>query len=229
MAITLGNSSSSGNFNNVNTTYTWQHTTHADTDCLTVVTSAMDAVQGDRDTTAVSFNGVGFTNITAQDDGTSQTNTEIWRLTEETYGSNLGGVTANIQVTQGGKCTDACAHALDLINVDQAVPVQDSNQGTGSNSDPTVTVAGAVSGSMTVGCTTISEADPGQLSVSAGTQFGETDMGSDTSSAAYRADNGTLTWAHTTDDEDWGVVAANFNEARQPRYGFILYQYPAIV
>ncbi len=57
-------------------------------------------------------------------------------------------------------------------------------------------------------------------------------MGSNTSSAAYRADSGTLTWAHTTDDEDWCVAAANFNEveeARVPRYGFILYQSPAIV
>lgn len=229
MAITLGNNSSSGNNDNVDTTYLWEHTTHADTDCLVVVTSAFDTAVGDRDTTGVTFNGVAFTNITAQDDAAADLNTEIWQLTETAYGSDLGGVTANIEVTQGGKCTDACGHAIDLISVDQADPVQDSNTGTGSNSNPTVTVAGAVSGSMTIGCTTISEADSTQLSVSAGIEVGETDMGADTSSAAYRADSGTLTWTHTPADQDWGVVAANFNERRIPRYGFILYQCPAIV
>ena len=212
MAITIGNASSSGNINNVNTTYSWQHITHADTDCLVVCVSGNDGTAGDRDITGVTYNAVALTNAEAVNDGTSQQG-EVWYITETAYGANLGGVTANVVVTHGGKCTDGCGHAIDLIGVDQAAPEQDSNTATGANSDPTVTVAGAVAGSMTVGVCTITEADPSQLSVGAGTEFGETDMGGNISSAAYRSGNGTLTWAHTTDDEAWCVAAADFSEA----------------
>jgi len=232
MAITIGNTSSSGNNNNVNTTYKWEHTTHADTDCLVVDATGFDSVAGDADVTGVTFNAVAMTEAEQYYDGGIDYNVGIWYLTETAYGANLGGVTADIEVTHGGKCASACGDAVDLIGVDQTDPLQDTQSETdAATATPSITVAGAIAGSMTVGGLGTEEGDPANVSVTAGTEIGETDQGATLAGSAYVGSSGTLTW-NVTNAVGNVLAAANFNEqeeVRIPRYGFILYQTPAIV
>lgn len=213
MAITIGNTSSSGNFNNVNTTYQWSHTTHADTDCLVVAVAGYDNAAGDADVTGITFNGTALTNEVQYYDAAYDYNIEVWYLTETTYGADLGGVNANIVVTHGGKCSSACGFAVDLISVDQADPTQANNSETdAAAASGSITVAGAVAGSMTVGGMGCNEGDPAQTSVTAGTQIGETDQGGTVAGAAYRSGNGTLTWTDAAGAVDWVMAAVDFNE-----------------
>jgi len=232
MAITVGNTSASGNNNNVNTTYQWQHITHADTDCLVVVVAGFDSVAGDADITGITYNAVALSNAVQYYDAGIDYNIEVWYLTETAYGANLGAVTANIIVTHGGKCASACGSAVDLISVDQADPLQDTQSETdAATATPSITVAGAIAGSMTVGGLGTEEGDPANVSVTAGTEIDETDQGATLVSSAYVGSSGTLTW-DVTNAVGNVMAAANFNEQQEtriPRYGFILYQTPAIV
>jgi len=163
--------------------------------------------------TGVSFNGVALTREVYDSSTTNYYHVDGWYLTETTYGSNLGGVTANVQVTHGGKCSGSGAVAVDLISVDQSDPVQGS-QWTYTSSNPvqSVTVSGAVSGSMTVGVLCCGEGDTSNVSVTAGTELGEWGFGPSAGSSAYRADSGTLTW-YITNSESGDTLAINFNEA----------------
>jgi hypothetical protein len=143
-------------------------------------------------------------------------NAELWYLVSPTTESSL-----SIEVTFAGKTTNATGFALSLLGTSTGAPLQDVVVATGSNSDPTGTVAGAVTGSMTIGMAIITEATPANLSVSVGTELEEIDLGGETSSIAYIADTGTLTWAHTTDDENWVVAIANYSEPLTATAGFL--------
>lgn len=211
MAITTGNTSESGLNNNVNTSFDWAHTCAAGSDCLVVLVTGLDATEGDLDVSGVTYDGNPLTYGAGSADSTSGTNAEIWYLVNPTTGSSL-----DIEVTFAGKVSSGAGFAIDLDGVDTSDPVQDTNRVTGANSDPTITVSGAVSGSMTVGGLGINESDPAEISVSAGTEIGETDLGTALGSSAYRADSGVLTWDHVSEDWSWVVAAVNFNAAAAP-------------
>jgi len=212
MAITLGNTTSSGTQINANTSFSFSHTTHADTDLLNITIVAQDTVTSDRNVTGVTFNGVAATEVVAIETGSTNMTVEIWRLTETSYGTNLGGVTANVQVTFAGKTSTSVAWSTDLIGVNQTTPVQNSNTAYGTSSTPSVTVSGAVAGSMTIGGLGTAQGDSTLVSVTTGTQLAEEDAGPVVFAAAYNSGNGTLAW-YITSSFQWHIAAANYNEA----------------
>jgi len=172
---------------------------------------AQDTVQGDRDVTGISYNGQALTEDAVIVTGATNMTATLWFITEASYGADLGGVTANVSVTHGGKTSSSWAVAVDLIGVDQSSPKQDNNTAYGTGTGPTVTVAGAISGSMTLAVMANSDGDTA-FSVTAGTEMAKVGFGPTSGGTAYRADSGTVTWLLTY-SANWHVAATNFNEA----------------
>ena len=140
MAITIGSSTNSGKVSNVNTSFSFNHTCDPGTTVLVVMVGAFDAAVGDMDVTGVSYGGNALTPEVGSADAVAG-NFELWYRPNPTTESELA-----VQVTFNAKTSNASATAVDLIGVDGGDPVQASQRTTGSNSDPSVTVAGAADG-----------------------------------------------------------------------------------
>src|SRR3990172_7287936 len=67
----------------------WSQTCDAGADFLGVGTAARGATAANRPVTGITYNSVALTKIRADDDGTEEHSTELWRLLSPTTGSAL--------------------------------------------------------------------------------------------------------------------------------------------
>ena len=162
MAIIVVNSTSSSGNKNAQSTWAWEHTTHADDTILIAVISIFDLTEADRPITGITWDAVNdFTPFDSPNhfyDDNTEHRTEIW------YRLNPGAsTTANIEVTTTGTCTDACGGAIGTSGVDTADPEDLSTTNNGAAGDPTITLGAAAAGSLVVGGLIIAENAAGKL------------------------------------------------------------------
>jgi len=119
MAVSLGNTTTSGKKLNVNTTFDWLHTCDAGTTVLAVFVNASDDSTTDMDVTGVTYGGTPLTHAAGAPDATSLCNAEVWYLGNPTTESSL-----SIEVTFFGKTSNATGFGLSLLGADGDDPVQ---------------------------------------------------------------------------------------------------------
>ncbi len=113
MAITAGNTSSSGDPGTVNTAYSWLHTCVTDSNILIVAARAKESTDADRIISGITYDGNPLTKAIAIQHDPFQFGAELWYLVDPTVDSEL-----SIEVTHTGKTTDPSAGAIDFGGVD---------------------------------------------------------------------------------------------------------------
>jgi len=113
VAVTVGNTTTSGKRSNVNTAFDWLHTCEAGVTILVVTVSATDSSTTDMNVDGVTFGGTPLTHRAGTPDATSLCNSEVWSLDDPTTASEL-----SIEVTFVGKTSNASAFAINLLGAD---------------------------------------------------------------------------------------------------------------
>ena len=211
MAITKVGSSSSGDAGAPNTSYTWDHTCHADTNLLVVTARGRDSSIVDAVITSVTY-GVHSLTLANRYHYEADCFVEVWYYPNPTVGSSLA-----IVVTHTGKVSDAAGAAVDLAGADaDGTPVFSSGYTTIvglSAQDNTLTESSAPTGSMMVSGYSCKFATFIEISVTAGIEVDAVDMGSYVCMSAYAAESSgscTITYTDVNSNECL-QVGATFN------------------
>lgn len=214
MAITVGNTSSSGDAGSPDTAYSWSHECQADTNLLVVTTRVRDSSIDDADVSGITYDGNPLAEAISVYTALSDLGSEVWYLADPPVGSSL-----TIEVTHGGKCSDASGAAIGLKGVDTNDIVDGTDIEEGLNSiDSTLVVDPAATGSMLVGSMCNNLSSVATLSVTTGTEIDEVDMGNYCGGAGYNPASGgtaTLVW-EWVGGENQNAAGATFNPSVGP-------------
>jgi hypothetical protein len=203
MAITLGTPTSSGNQAN-SSSFSFNHTTAANTKCLVVVVTGYDSSATDSVVSGITFNGASYPlqEIARGRYRSGSGFIAIWYLPNP----KIGGPWA-IAVTMGGACTDVQATAVGLIDATRTAIIYDTaNDNTvTSSASHALVVSGVTTGSMGIGGI-VDAADTAVTGLSVTASYGteisgsEADMGSQVVGCAYRLESGgtcEIRWTRT--------------------------------
>jgi hypothetical protein len=196
MAITIGaTKSNSGNQTN-SSSFSFNHTTDANTKCLVVVVTGVDSSATDSVVSGVTWNTIALQQIAGGRYRVGNDFISIWYKVLPTIEA-----VKSIAVTMGGTCTDVQATALNLIDASAySIDYDSFDTGTGTGS-ATSAVSPAASGSIAVGGGVADGGTPASLSITTGTEStgSEVDMGSQCASVGYASESGgvaTIVWTY---------------------------------
>lgn len=202
MAITIGNTSSSGDPGTAQNSYNWPHTCQAGTNLLVVLPRALETTDADRPVSGITYGGSPLTSADSLQDNALNMGAEVWYLESPTTGSSL-----TIEITHAGKVTDPSAGAIDLKGVDLLDIVEAVDKQSGTATSIALSVA---TGDGVVATEVVSNSIDTELGVTGGTQIESVDMGSYSGQSGYDLADLALTFTHT-DSEDYCAILMSFN------------------
>lgn len=202
MAITVGNTSSSGDPGTANTTYSWSHTCQSGTNRLVVLPRAHETIDADRPVSGVTYDGNALTKADSLQSDNLDFGAEVWYLNNPTTGSSL-----IIEVTHTGKTTEPCAGAIDLKGIDTGSTFEAVHKQAGGGASIALSV---LTGDAVVATEVTSNLDATELGVTGGTQIESVDLGQYSGQSGYDLADLALTFTHT-DQVDYCAILVSFN------------------